>query len=70
MNATYCALIWELIEPKATQPGERRVRKIMRRRSLVTLALFGVAALAALWLPVLGLAICIACLIVYLRPEP
>jgi hypothetical protein len=35
-----------------------------------TLALFGSAAVVALWLPIVGLAICIGCLIGYLRPEP
>ena len=66
VNATYCALIWELVGD-----GESaRVRSAMRRRSVVTLVLFGAASIAALWLPILGLAICIGCLAVYLRPEP
>jgi hypothetical protein len=42
----------------------------MRWRSLITLGLFGSAAVVALWWPIAGLAICIACLVVYLRPEP
>jgi hypothetical protein len=66
VNFTYCALIWELVG----EGSAARVRAAMRRRSLVTLALFGSAAVVALWLPVVGLAICIACLIAYLRPEP
>jgi uncharacterized membrane protein len=67
VNLTYCALIWELVRDEA---ATARVRKAMRRRSLVTLALFGGAAVLASWLPIVGLAICIACLIGYLRPEP
>jgi uncharacterized membrane protein len=67
VNLTYCALIWELVREEGATV---RVRKAMRRRSLVTLALFGTAAVIALWLPIIGLAICIACLIGYLRPEP
>jgi uncharacterized membrane protein len=66
VNLTYCGLIWELVG----EGSAARVRTAMRRRSVVTLALFGSAAVVALWLPVVGLAICIACLVAYLRPEP
>ena len=70
VNPTYCALIWELVAAKPGDSLAMHARTVMRRRSLVTLALFGSAAIAALWLPLLGLAICIGCLVVYLRPEP
>jgi uncharacterized membrane protein len=66
VNLTYCALIWELVREGATEP----VRRAIRRRSLVTLVLFGSAAVIALWWPFEALAICIACLVAYLRPEP
>ena len=66
VNATYCALVWQLVEDR---DGERRARW-MRRRSLVTLALFGGAAVVALWFPTVALGMCVACLVVYLRPEP
>ena len=46
-----------------------RERKIMLGRAGATLVLFAVAAVLALWQPIAGLAICCACLIVYLRPE-
>ena len=65
VNATYICLIWELID--GISP---RVRKIMRFRSITTLCLFGVAAVVALKYPLVGLGICISCLIVYLRPHP
>jgi uncharacterized membrane protein len=70
VNATYIALIWELID--RTPGGEipPKVRRIMRVRSLTTLGLFGAAAVVALKYPLVGLAICICCLIIYLRPEP
>jgi len=70
VNATYIALIWELID--RTRGGEipPKVRRIMRVRSLTTLCLFGAAAVVALKYPLVGLGICICCLIVYLRPEP
>jgi len=42
----------------------------MRVRSLTTLCLFGAAAVVALKYPLVGLGICICCLIGYLRPEP
>ena len=69
VNVTYVALIWEVIGRNRTaiDPAARRV---MRWRSNVTLGLFGAAASLALWQPVVGLAICIACLVAYLRPDP
>ena len=68
VNATYFALIWELIE---TNPAtDAVVRKVMRRRSIVTLCLFGTAAFVALKYPSIGLAICIGCLLFYLKPGP
>jgi len=70
VNLTYIALIWELIEADPEGRAESRVRKIMRWRSLVTLCLFGAAAVLALWWPIEALAICIACLAAYLKPNP
>jgi hypothetical protein len=46
------------------------MRGIMRFRSVTTLCLFGVTAIAALKYPLAGLGICICCLIVYLKPDP
>jgi len=42
----------------------------MRLRSVATLCLFGPASAIALTHPLIGLCICIGCLIVYLRPSP
>jgi len=67
VNATYVALIWELIE---RTPIARKVRRTMRIRSVATLGLFAAATGVALRYPLAGLGICVACLIVYLRPEP
>jgi uncharacterized membrane protein len=66
VNATYVLLIWELINP-AEKPMQR-VRKVMLLRAVTTLCLFGGAAIVALRYPLVGLGICIACLIAYLRP--
>jgi hypothetical protein len=60
-------LIWELIHAHEASPA---VRSIMRFRSVTTLCLFGIAAIVALKYPLAGLAICICCLIVYLKPDP
>lgn len=70
VNATYIALIWELIHRTHDGKISAKVRRTMRVRSLTTLCLFGVGAIAALKYPLVGLGICGCCLIVYLRPEP
>jgi uncharacterized membrane protein len=70
VNLTYLALIFELIGPMPAGEISPSVRRIMRIRSLTTLCLFAVAGLVALRHPLVGLCICIACLAVYLRPEP
>jgi uncharacterized membrane protein len=69
VNTTYICLIWELIDCSPADNGSRKVSRIMRIRSVVTLCVFGTAAAAALRYPLLGLAMCCCCLIVYLRPE-
>jgi uncharacterized membrane protein len=68
VNATYICLIWELVG----QPhdGAPKARRVMYLRSIATLCFFGTAAVVALTYPLAGLGICIACLIVYLRPDP
>jgi uncharacterized membrane protein len=67
VNVTYVALIWEL-NPAADAANV--IRRKLRWRSLITLGLFGGAAVLALWWPIEALAICIACLVVYLKPDP
>ena len=68
VNATYLLLIWELIGAGKQVPP--RVRRVMYFRSITTLCSFAIAAFVALSYPLVGLGICIACLMVYLRPEP
>jgi uncharacterized membrane protein len=67
VNVTYVGLIWEL-NPAAD--ASAHARRVLRWRSLITLGLFGAAAIVALWWPIEGLAICIGCLAVYLKPDP
>lgn len=69
VNATYICLIHELIDRAHLDDVSRRERRIMRFRSIVTLCVFGAAALVALKFPLVGLGMCICCLIVYLKPE-
>ena len=70
VNVTYIGLIWELIDAESIGRITPKVRKIMRARSLITLCVFAAAAVVALRYPIIGLAMCIGCLIFYLRPEP
>jgi uncharacterized membrane protein len=67
VNATYIALIWELVS--ADDDTSKRTRRVVRIRSVATLSLFGTAAIVALKYPLVGLTICICCLILYLKPE-
>jgi hypothetical protein len=69
VNATYIALIWELIERAPVKGTSQKERKIMRFRSITTLCIFGIATVVALTYPLVGLGMCICCLIVYLKPE-
>jgi uncharacterized membrane protein len=70
VNATYVLLIWELIDRHAGKEISPRVRRIMHFRSITTLFLFGFAAIMALRYPLVGVGICISCLLVYLKPDP
>jgi uncharacterized membrane protein len=69
VNATYIALIWELIERDRVKDVSPKERKIMRFRSIATLCIFAAAAIVALRYPLVGLGMCCCCLIVYLKPE-
>jgi uncharacterized membrane protein len=68
VNATYISLIWELVD--RMHDATAKVRRVMYVRSIATLCLFGLAVVVALYYPLAGLGICIACLTVYLRPNP
>jgi uncharacterized membrane protein len=69
VNATYLALIWELMERIPREEISTGERRIMRGRSISTLCVFAVAAVVALKFPLIGLGMCCCCLIVYLKPE-
>jgi uncharacterized membrane protein len=67
VNVTYIGLVWELSPAEDAAPA---VRKVLRFRSFMTLGCFALATLVALFFPLAGLGLCIACLIVYLKPDP
>jgi uncharacterized membrane protein len=69
VNATYLLLCMEAIDRPQSKDVPPRARMMMRARSLVTLGLFGAAAVVALRYPIGGMALICLCLIVYLRPE-
>lgn len=70
VNATYIALIWELVGRDPAADISPKERKVMRFRAIVTLCIFAVAAVTALKYPLIGLGMCCCCLLVYLKPEP
>jgi len=70
VNATYICLIGELIGWSPIDGVSSPARRIMHVRSFATLCLFGLAAVVALKYPLVGLGICICCLVVYLKPDP
>jgi uncharacterized membrane protein len=69
VNATYICLIYELIDRAPADDVLPRERRIMHFRSTTTLCVFAAAAVVALKYPLLGLGMCICCLVVYLKPE-
>jgi uncharacterized membrane protein len=70
VNATYIGLIRELVDRTSADKASSMARRVMRVRARITLVVFGAAALVALKSPIAGLAMCICCLILYLRPDP
>ena len=63
------ALIWELLERSPVKEVSPKKRRVMRFRSIATLSVFGVAAVVGFKYPLVGLGMCILCLIVYLKPD-
>ena len=69
MNATYIALVWEVTSTNAFDEKALTIR-VVRWRALISLCLFAVAAIVALKHPVMALAICVTCLLFYVKPDP
>jgi uncharacterized membrane protein len=68
VNVTYLVLCWEGVDRGAGELSPRS-RRLMRMRSFGTLIVFALAALVALKVPLMGMALICACLLLYLRPE-
>jgi uncharacterized membrane protein len=69
VNATYMILCKEALHRQGLDIVPVHVRRSMRLRSFLTLALFVSAACVALFNPVVGLGVICACLALYLRPD-
>jgi len=69
VNATYLMLCWEALDRPQSQDVPPLVRQVMRMRSMGTLMLFALAAVAALRFPITAMVLICLCLFLYLRPE-
>ncbi|WP_083184609.1 TMEM175 family protein [Mycobacterium malmoense] len=69
VNVTYLALCREVVDRPAREDLTDRMRRLMRMRSFITIGVFTAAGVAALWWPLLGMALICLCLIGYLRPD-
>ena len=69
MNATYVALVWEVTSTNAVTEDSSTI-SIVRWRAIISLCIFGIAAVVALTHPLAALAICAACLLAYVKPDP
>lgn len=69
VNAAY--RVFEAEVMKQAQPTQicQRMRALMRRRSMITLLIFGASSLASLLAPAAGFAMVCAALCLYLKPE-
>jgi uncharacterized membrane protein len=69
VNATYLALCWEAVDQPSQEGISRRMRRMLQMRSFVTIGVFTVAAVIAVWWPVVAMALICLCLLGYLRPD-
>ena len=69
VNVTYLALCWEAVDRPSREDVSKRVRRMMRMRSFITVLLFAAAAVIALKWPVVAMAVICVCLIGYVRPD-
>ncbi len=69
VNVTYVALCWEAVDRPAHEDVTQRMRHLLKMRSFVTIGVFGIAAVIAVWWPVVAMTLICLCLVVYLRPD-
>ena len=69
INVTYLALCWEAVDRPAHEDVTGLVRRLLRMRSFVTIGVFVIAAVVALWWPLAAMVLICLCLVGYLRPD-
>jgi uncharacterized membrane protein len=69
VNITYIGLCLEVVDRPAHEHVSRRMQRLFRMRSFITIGAFVAAALVALRWPVAAMVLICLCLIVYLRPD-
>jgi uncharacterized membrane protein len=69
VNVTYVALCWEAVDRPQHEDVTALMRRLLRMRSVITIGVFAVAAVIALWWPVAAMTLICLCLIGYLRPD-
>jgi hypothetical protein len=69
VNVTYLALCWEAVDRPSREDVSKRVRRMLRMRSFVTVLLFAATAVIALQWPVVAMVFICVCLIAYVRPD-
>lgn len=69
VNTSYIALCMEAVDASQGESVFDQMKGKMRMRAVVTLLLFLVAGVVALWHPVWGFCMVTACLLSYLRPS-
>jgi uncharacterized membrane protein len=69
VNLSYISLCFELIDRPDREVLSPRMRSRMRLRATATLIVFAIAAIVALWHPLVGFGLACCCLVMYLRPQ-
>jgi uncharacterized membrane protein len=69
VNITYVLLIRETMGSKKSIDTPNKAMQLFHLRSLLTLLIFGIGMVVALWHPYIGFIIICACLSFYVRPD-
>jgi uncharacterized membrane protein len=69
VNVTYLLLIRETIYTKKNMKISEQARRLLHKRSVLTIFIFTGAMIAAFWFPYIGFLMICVCLVIYLRPE-
>jgi uncharacterized membrane protein len=69
VNASYIALCYEAIDRPAHPDVPKGARRIMHLRAILTLLVFALGGIVALWHSLIGFGVVVCCLLTYLRPD-